>query len=200
MSEDEEDGGHAGWTLVQLAELVQRVEELLLDGITIAGPHAHAGIGPGATLELDAMDVQRIAAVLGEGVEIAEQLALLAATLPDGPIEADYDDVRDAAAAELAAGIGDVRRLVVAARVLDVAHGWPALAAALSGSDAAAAWEELTVEGLLCRFRGADRGVVRQVADEAGLTPSTCFAACPPERLVALAAGLRRHASGHPAA
>jgi hypothetical protein len=197
MSEGD-DAGRAGWTLVQISELVRRAEQLLLDGITIVGPHAHAGMAANATIDLGEAQVRRVATVLSEGVEIAEQLELLAARLPDTTIADGWEAVRDAAATDLASGIVDPRRALVAARVLDVSHGWPALAASLAEGDAVSAWDRLTVEELLGRFRDADRRVVSQVVAEAGLEPGTCFAACPCEQLTALADGLRRHASGQP--
>jgi hypothetical protein len=192
-----DDAGHAGWTLVQLSELIRRAEELLLDGITLVGPHAHAGMPMQATLRLDEWQVRRVVAALVEGVELAEQLELLASRLPAGPIEADYAAVRDAAANDLAEGVVDPRRARLVARLLDVVHGWPALAASLSG-DVVSGWDGLTVEELLGSFRGADGEVVLQVMRRAGLRPGALFASCPPERLVALAAELRR-VSGQPA-
>lgn len=195
-----DDAGHAGWTLVQLSELVRRAEELLLDGITLVGPHAHAGMRIDATIELTGDEVRRVATELSEGVEIVEQLELLASRLPrDGGIEAGYEAVRDAAVADLANGIVDPRRVLLAARLLDVAHGWPALAGSLVVSDVVSAWGPLTVEQLLGRFRGAEARVVEQVAGCAGVDVEACFATCHPEQLEALAEGLRRHATGQPA-
>jgi hypothetical protein len=199
MSELAADAGSVGWTLIQVSELVRRAEELLLDGITLVGPHAHAGIGADATIELTPAELRRVAASLTEGVEIAEQLELLAARLPEERVEASYAAVRDAVAADLARGIVDPRRVVLAARILDVAHGWPALAASLAAGDVVSAWDGLTVELLLGRFRDADPGIVALVAAEAGVEPGARFCACPPPQLTALADGLRRHASGQPA-
>lgn len=183
---------------MQASELVRRVEDLLLDGLSIAGPHMHGGMPAEAAFALDARQVQRVVAVLLEGAEIAEQLELLASRLPDGPIDASYEAVRAAAAADLAAGIVDPRRLLLAARLLDVPHGWAALAESLGGSDVCSTWDGLVVETLLCSFRGADRARVHEVAREAGLEPGAQIATCPSDRLLALAAELRR-ASGQPA-
>jgi hypothetical protein len=193
-----DEAGSAGWVLVQLSELVRRAEELLLDGITLVGPHAHAGMTPDATIELGASEVRQVARTLAEGVEIAEQLELLAARLPKHAVAAGWEAVRDAAAADLAGGIVDPSRVVLAACVLDVAHGWPALAASLAEGDAVSAWGDLTIDELLGRFRAGDPGAVAQVLEDAGLKPGTRFAACPSEQLTALAVGLRRHASGQP--
>lgn len=199
MSTEEPGAGDAGWTLVQLSELARRVEQLLLDGITLAGPHLHADMPAGAVLTLTATDVRRVVASLAEGVELGERLELLASRLPDGPVDAGYDAVRDAAAADLASGIADPGQVVLAARVLDVAHGWPALAACLNGADAVATWNRLGVEELLTRFRGADRDLVRTLVAEAGLEPDARFASCAPEGLAALAGALQRHTSRRPA-
>jgi hypothetical protein len=199
MSVEADDAGRAGWTLIQISELVRRAEELLLDGVALVGPHAHAGMQAAATIELDADELRRVAVSLIEGVEISEQLELLAARLPAGGIEAPYDAVREAVAADLAAGIVEPRRLLLAARLLDVGEGWEALAASLTAGDVVSAWGGLTVETLLGRFREADPSVVAQVVEEAGLQPGTRFAECPAEQLATLAARLRRHASGRPA-
>lgn len=199
MSALADDAGSAGWTLVQISELVQRAEELLFDGVTLVGPHAHAAMPSGATIELGAEQLRRIGRSLIEGVEISEQLELLAARLPDAGIEASYEAVRGAVAADLASGIVEPRRALLAARLLDVPHGWEALAASLAAGDVVSAWGALTVEELLERFRDADPRAVEQVVEAAGLEPGTRFAACSAERLAELAAGLRRHASGQPA-
>ncbi|HEV7773422.1 MAG TPA: hypothetical protein VGO48_09080 [Conexibacter sp.] len=199
MSDVADDAGRGGWTLIQISELVRRAEELLLDGVTLVGPHAHAGMPPDATIELGADGLRRVATSLLEGVEISEQLELLATRLPDGRIDAPYDAVRDAIADDLATGIVEPRRVLLAARLLDVPHGWEALAASLAAGDVVSAWGALTVEELLGRFRNANPRIVAQVVEEAGLGQGTRFAACPAERLAALAAGLRRHASGQPA-
>jgi hypothetical protein len=199
MSEVPDGAGRAGWTLVQISELVRRAEELLLDGITLVGPHAHAAMPAEAEIQLGADELRRAVASLTEGMEIAEQLELLAARLPDVELAAPYAAVRDAAAEDLADGIVDPRRVLLAARMLDVAHGWRALAASLAAGDVVSAWGPLTIEQLLSRFRGSDPRVVAQVLEEADLARDACFASCPPEQLAALAAGLRRHASGQPA-
>lgn len=192
--------GRAGWTLVQLSELVRRAEELLLDGITLVGPHAHAAMAPDATIELGPVELERVVAALAEGGEIAEQLELLAARLPGDAVVASYDAVRRAAAADLANGIVDPRRLLLAARILDVAHGWPALAGSLTVGDVVSAWEGLTLAELLSRFRDAEPELVARVAAEAGVDPRARLADCLPAQLAALAQGLRRHATGQPAA
>jgi hypothetical protein len=198
MSGVADDAGRAGWTLVQISELVRRAEELLLDGIALVGPHAHAAMSPSATIELNADELRRVAGSLLEGVEIAEQLELLAARLPDGGIAASYEALSGAVAADLASGIVEPRRVLLAARLLDVSRGWEALAASLAAGDVVSAWGSLTVEELLGRFRGADPRRIAHVVEEAGLASGTRFAACPSEQLAALAAGLRRRASGQP--
>jgi len=196
MSEAVEDG-RAGWTLVQVSELVRRAEELLLDGVTLVGPHAHAGMAADAAIAIGCTELGRLKCALGECIELAEQLELLAARLPDRPVAAAWERVAAAAAADMADGIVDPRRALLAARLLDVARGWEALAVALTDADAVAAWERLSVEELLGRFRDADPQHVAQVVTEAGIEAGTPFAACSPDQLTALAVGLRRH-SGQP--
>ncbi len=191
--------GAAGWTLVQLSELVRRAEQLLLDGITLVGPHIHAAMPADATIQLAPAELQRITASLAEGAEIAEQLELLAAHLPADAVDAGYDAVRDAAAADVASGIVDPHRVLLAARVLDAPHGWPALAASLAAGDVVSTWGRLTVGMLLGRFRGVDPETVERVVAAAGLKAGARFSDCPAEALDALADALRRHASEQPA-
>ena len=184
---------------MQISELVRRAEELLLDGITLVGPHAHAGMPSDATIELGADELRRVVASLLEGVEIAEQLELLAARLPGDRIDAAWEAVRDAVAGDLASGDRRARVACWSPHGCWTSRtGWPALAASLAEGDVVSAWGALTVEELLGRFRDADPRAVAQVVAEAGLEPGTRFAACPAEQLAALAAGLRRHASGQP--
>ena len=103
----------------------------------------------------------------------------------------------EAAAVDLASGILDPRRVLVAARLLDVERGWPALADSLAAGDVVSAWGGLTVDALLGRFRGADPSDVALVTAEADLVePDVPFSACPPARLAALAGALRAHAKG----
>jgi hypothetical protein len=199
MSGRAADDGEVGWTLVQLSALVRRAEELLLDGFTLVGPHANADMRADAEIAVDGAAMRRVAGSLAEGVEIAEQLELLAERLPATTVAADYRAVSDAAAADLACGIVDPRRALLAARLLDVSRGWPALADALAAGDVVSTWEELTVEAMLRRFRAADPRVVERVAAEAGVALDTPFSACPPDRLAALADGLRRRAGEPPA-
>jgi len=134
MSDVADDAGRAGWTLIQISELVRRAEELLLDGIPLVGSHAHAGMPSDVTIELGADELRRVVAALLEGVEISEQLELLAARLPGDRIDAPYDAVRDAIADDLATGIVEPRRVLLAARLLDVPTGWEALAASRTRS------------------------------------------------------------------
>jgi len=116
MSEPTATAGKAGWTLVQLAELVRRAEALLLDGIALVGPHVHAGLAADATIALGAPQLRRVVAALHEGAELAEQLELIAARLPGDALETDYAAVCDAAADDLASGILDPRRVLVPGR------------------------------------------------------------------------------------
>jgi hypothetical protein len=191
-----DEGGTAAWTLVQLGALLRGADELLLDGLRTLGPETHAGFPEDASVELAVADVAALQGLLAELADVADELRVLGDCLPDEGVELRYADLRDGAVADLARGMAEPRRALLAARALTLADGWPALAEALRGGDAHADWHETTVAALLRRFRGADAGLVRAVLADAGLNDETTFAACPPERLASLAAALDAHAAG----
>jgi hypothetical protein len=195
MTDRDSDTHAAGWTLIQLAELVRGVEDLLVEATTVLAPDAHGGMPADAELSLGSTERQRVSDTLEEVAETADRLLLLASQLPQGEVHASYEDVRDAAAEDLTNGILDPQRALLAARLLDVRSGWPALAVALRESDVVTAWGSITVEQLLGRFRGGDRELVQRVVAEAGLPPDSPFASCQDAWLEQLAGALERHAS-----
>lgn len=195
MTAHDSEPQSAGWTLTQLAETIRNADALLLDAIVLLAPDAHGGMPDDAEIALSAHDAECVSDALEEAAELTERLRLLASRLPAGELHATYEEVRTAAAADLAQGIIDPRRALLAARLLDVEHGWPALAQALRESDVAPVWEGIGVAELLGCFRGADRAIVERAVADAQLAPETSLASCPPDRLEALAGALERHAS-----
>ena len=183
------------WTLVQTAELLREADELLLASLRMLGPEAHAGFPEDAVLTLDLDAVEAVHSLLAELGDVGDRLRVLGDCLPAAAAELRYEDLRAAAAEDLASGIADPARALLAARTLDLAEGWPALAEALRTGDAHADWHEITVARLLRRFRGATAAAVEEVLAAAGIASDATFAACPPERLDRLATVLEAGAA-----
>lgn len=184
------------WRLVQIGELLRRShrahEQALaqVDRIEVGAELSATG-----TVTLTDAVAGELEA-LGEAIaELAAELQVLTAGLPDEAVEVAAEDVRREAASDLATGIFDEPRALLAARVLPFEDGWPALANGLRGSDAHWAWERMTVTQLLGGFRGASAGTVARVLGEAGVPARRPFAACAHEQLMRLAAALDRHAA-----
>lgn len=183
------------WTLVQAGALLRRADELLLECLRTLGPEAHAGLPEDGVVALDVEAVERLHELLAELAEAGDQARTLGDCLPAEALELRYEDLRDAAAADLACGIAEPRRALLAARTLALADGWPALAEGLRCGDAHADWHELEIARLLRRFRGAGAELVAHVLADAGIEGDATFAACDPGRLDALAAALDAHAA-----
>jgi hypothetical protein len=189
------EGATAAWTLVQAGALMRTAEELLVECLRTVGPDAHAGFGEDARLSLRQEEVEALHALLAELADVGDRLRVLGDCLPATGLELRYEDLREAATEDLASGVADPGRALLAARVLHLADGWPALADALRSGDAHADWHEVTVAQLLRRFRGVDATLVRSVLDDAGIGAEAPFADCLPEQLDALAAALEAHAA-----
>jgi hypothetical protein len=187
---DELEPAAAAWTLVQTSALLRSADELLLTCLRVLGPEAHAGFPEDAVVALDVDAVEALHALLAELADVGDQLRVLGDCLPAAPLELRYEQLREATVADLASGVADPQRALLAARTLDLADGWPALAEALRAGEAHADWHEITVAQLLRRFRGADAALVRSVLAEAGIGEQAAFADCPPDRLDRLAAAL----------
>ena len=175
------------WQLVQIAELVRRAEELHLRAMNLLPPEARADILEGAVATMPAVEIEQLATAAAEGAEIAEQIRQLAQSLPDEDVEIAYEDVREAAAADLTRGMLDAERVLVVARVLDVATGWPALAETLRVVDIRDSWTDWTPRQMLSAFRGAGRQLVTLALQLADIPPETAYADCTAEQLARLA-------------
>ena len=185
----------AAWTLIQIAALLRKADELLLTSIRMLGPSAHAGFEEDATLALQRDEVDAFRSLLIELADASDQLRVLGEILPETALQLDYDDLREGAAEDLGRGIAEPERACLAARVLPVADGWRALAEALRVSDVHADWHETTVAELLRRFRGADAELVDVALVEAGLDHETTFADIADDRLTTLATVLDSYAA-----
>ncbi len=178
------------WQLVQIAELMRRAEHLHLGAMRLLPSEARAELPADSSATITAAEIEQLAARAAESAEIAEQIRLLAQRLPDEDVEIAYDDVREAAAADLAQGILDHERVLVAARVLDVAAGWPALAEALRVVDIRDSWTGWTPRRMLSAFRGAGEQLVNLALQLAEIPPESDYADCTAEQLARLASAI----------
>lgn len=188
--------GAAAWRIVQIAELVRRAEQLHLAVMHVLPPEASAEISESAGTTMTAAEIEEIRSHAGEAAEIAEQIRQLAQSLPGEDVEIGYEDVREAAAADLAHGVLDPERVLVAARVLDVRIGWPALAEGLRAVDIRESWTGWAPRGMLSSFRGAGRQLVDRALELAGIPPETAYADCAPEQLARLAQAIEELGRG----
>lgn len=181
------DHAAPAWRLVEIAELVRRGEQLHLSAMSLLPSEVRAEMPEGTDTAIPAADIEQLASIAVESVEIAEQVCQLAQPLPDEDAVILYEDVREAAAADLAQGMLDHERVLVAARVLDVRAGWPALAEALRVVDIRDSWVHATPRRTLSAFRGAGRQLVTRALQLAGLSSEVAYADCTPEQLARLA-------------
>lgn len=184
------------WTLVQLADLVRRAEQQHLVAMHALTADVRVQLREGIDITVSAAEIQQLTALAAESAEIAEHLHHLAQALPCEDIEVSWDDVREVAAAELAEGIIDADRALLAARVLDVATGWPALAEALRVPEIPAGWHSYTPRAMLSAFRGAGSALVTRALTLAETPPNARFANCSAEQLTRLADAIDELARG----
>lgn len=175
------------WLLVQISELVHRAEQMSMGMMRLLPPETRAEMPEEASATMAGAEVEELAIVAAEAAEIAEQVRQLTQGLPDEDVEIAYEDVREAAAADLAQGMLDPERAVVAARLLDVRTGWPALAEGLRTLDIRESWTGWAPRGMLAAFRDAGSELVGRALELAGIPPETVYADCTPEQLVRLA-------------
>jgi len=188
------DEGRGGWQLVQVAELLLRVERLGGRTLRILG-EVDGDLAEDASPRLSSEEVAELSALVLDLAQLAERLQGLAEALPAGPVEVAYPEVAAAAGEELAQGIIDGERARLAARLLDRDRGWRALARGLAQGDSHTAWEETTIADLLGGFRGVSAGEARELAAGAGLSGDAEIAGCDPSEIVRLVASLEQHAS-----
>lgn len=181
------DVSTASWRIVLIAELLRRAEDLSRDALRTLGAQPGGELAEGATVALSAEAIERLNATLATVADIAEQLRLLAERLPEDALTVSYSAAREGAAATLADGPFDYERALIAARVLDVDAGWPALAACLRAIDVRETWPGRSPRELLRAFRGADSQLAAHALQRAGLTPETTFEACSATQIARLA-------------
>jgi len=175
------------WGLVQIAELVRRAEQTHLAVMRLLPGEARADLPEHASASMTGAAIQELQDLVAEGAEIVEQVGDLARSLPAEDVAITYEEVRSAAAADLAEGILDAERVLVAARVLDTEIGWPALAEGMRAVDIRESWTGSTPCATLCAFRGADRPVVKRALRLAEIPWEAGYHDCTADQLARLA-------------
>lgn len=148
------------WTLLQALELLRRIDEHVSAEFTFHNERGEPIVTSAATIAV----LKQTAAEL---IDESTQLENLVERLPDAEVRVTAANVQAGASRQLAEGIIDVRTTLLAASVLPVTIGWPALARALRRSDAHRFWNATTVVDLLSRFRGARTEAIDRVLEQA---------------------------------
>jgi hypothetical protein len=188
------DEGRGGWQLVQIAELLARIEQLGGRALRMLG-EVDGDLAEDVFLTFSPDQLADLSALVLDAAQLAERLQTLGEALPTDEVEVSYPDVAAAAARDLAAGIIDVERVRLAARLLERGAGWRALAEGLEHADSHTAWEDATLADLLSGFRGVSEEDVRAIAADAWLTADAEIASCDPVAVVRLAASLEQYAA-----
>lgn len=183
----------SGWRLLQLAELLRQVE-IHQDRMLTILRRLDSSVGLGFLLRLERTHVEELRGRVDKLTDLAEQAAALIDGVPFDAVEIGFEELAASAERELAGGDAlDVRRVLLAAKVLRFETGWPALADGLRTSEVHASWVGATVSDVLSAFRGTTPQLVRRVATAAGLAPGAEIADCGPEAIVRLADQLDEH-------
>jgi hypothetical protein len=182
-----------GW--IELAELLRAIEVPLVDALgrlRSVSPE----IPPGTAVTLTADDATNVVAACELVQELALELqTMLTAGLAHSGLDLRWRDVELEAAAALAAGVADVRRVEILARCLSVKQGFRALAEMLRCTDQHVLWTNTTLSHVLSGFREADAHFVRRVTEQAGLSPQTRWDTCDRREVSDLAGVLQRHSA-----
>jgi hypothetical protein len=190
--------GSDGWRVVQLADVLHRIELANDRALTLL--YRFDG-----ELEEDARETlphDRLLAIkadVREVVELSSSAERLIEALADDEIEIDYAHVAEAAARDLAAGtILDLERVLLVAGLLGVEQGLTAFAACVRESDVHTAWEGATLTDLLGAIRGVTPQLVRRIATAAGIAPGAELALCAPDEVARLAARIEDYLRERP--
>lgn len=186
-----------GWRVLRLVELLRALErhqDRVLRILYRFDPAMPASFA----FTLEAGRIARLHCEGAEIVQLAEQVEMLLAALPEeDAVTVAYDDVRVSAERLLRDGDTlDPAAVLLAAQLLDRSAGLPALAEGLRGSGAYASWGATTIGRLLGAFRGVSPQLVRRIATAARMAPGTEIAACRPDEVAQLAEQLDLHAKG----
>lgn len=179
---------HPSWTCIQISALIPRATEALHEMGEILGLD---GLGRSLT----GGDVAALKHAAAMAAELAERTLLLATALPAAAITVERDAVSAGAAEDLANGILEPERALLAASTLGIGDGFSSLAEALRSTEAHKGWNEVTIDELLACFDGADADRIHDVLAAAGLAANVPFEELGADDAASLAASLARHAS-----
>jgi hypothetical protein len=178
-----QDRGDAAFALCEAAALATRTQALLAVLSSRLGAFAD---DPAGQRRLDVAELEQLGTLSDEVAELASQIALVIDGVPLDPLTVERWELTDAARTALAGGIADHRRARIAASLLTASDGFPALAEALTDSDAHAYWTARIVD-VLAAFRDVDATRARQAVALAGVPETARFCELPPERVLELA-------------
>jgi hypothetical protein len=184
------------WSLVQVADLLARAREPFDEAVSVLGADLVAALVGGEAVALEAERVAQFKDAALELVDLVDQLAGLVERLAVERLDVDPDAARLGALADLAAGILDPCRVLLAARLLGVREGCAALADALRGTGAHVAWGEMSLQELLGCLRGVDPSLAVGVAARAGVPGGLVLAQADQDEIERVATALERHAAG----
>lgn len=189
------DDAHTAWKLAQLARLAEVVGELgqglreQLDGFGAQELHAQGRA---------ALDADRLHAVLDDVCALrdtAEQVGMIGGSFTphDRALDADVEEIADAAAGALMEGGSDLWMVEMAVRLLDRPRGFPALADAIEIDPlgCVAGWGDTTVGDLLDTFHGDDARRTADVCEAAGVSSDARWSSLGWDVLLGICGALR---------
>lgn len=189
----EDDGDGRALAAVELAELVRSADDVALHALALL-----SGLGPeiSATnpISLSADEVADVLRQIDRLGDLCDQARSLAERVTPSDMHIRWSALQDEAAAALADGVGDDRRVCVLARCLSTRVGLRALAESLRTSDVHLSWSETTLGDVLGSFRAADEHFVRRLACLAGLSPEMPWSTSTRDQVDQLAKVLDEHA------
>jgi hypothetical protein len=192
-NEDQPSPAAPSWVLVQLSELLRRIE-LANDRALTVVYRADDGLDEVSSLTVRAEQLADVDAEVHEIAQLALRAEQLAEALPRADVTVTYGEVATDAAQEISEGtMLDVDRVLLAARLLDAEPGLRAFVTCFRQSDVHTAWEGTSIADILGSLRGVTPEVVRAIAASAGLSPDDEIAACEPDEIAALASAIEAH-------
>lgn len=188
-----DSGPRVALAWVELGELIRAAETTALGALGLL-----RGVEPGipatSSVTLSAEETEQILDACEAIDQLTDVLVPLASTLRAEDVEIRRRDLRHEASGALAAGVADVRRVLLLAQCLALGEGFRALAEALRCTSCHETWREATVGDVLSCFQGADGRVVRRITEEARLAPESRWDVCARVQISRLADALERFA------
>jgi hypothetical protein len=182
---------------VEFAEALRATETVLLHMLGLL-----RGVDPEipttVELSLPAPDAADVLSLSAELVDLADQLRLASDALAASEIRFRHDELQRQAAAVVAGGVADPRRLLTLVRCLDVATGFAALSESLRCTEAHLSWDQLHIGDVIGSFRDVDRSLASSLTSAACLSPAIPLPSLSRQQLTRIAAVLEAHAADKP--